>query len=196
MWMVVRTKPRAEKKVERLLNLLTMDGNDAAVLVADALIIKVKRKWSDRTKIVEVPSVSGYVFVRYATELNRADELKTLAKINYTPGVLRLLTLPGKSHLQPECIARISDRELQICHAAAQESGDSIAVSDDTAGQGDAPELTPGAEVRFRQGPLAALGATFTVEDISNDTPTLFINEGIFKNAHFNVSKEQIEIVK
>lgn len=198
MWMVVRTKPRAEKKVELLLNRLSLD-RDTKPLVANALLIKVKRKWSDRIKIVEIPSVSGYVFVRFDVEMPTADKSKLISKICFTPGVLRFVTLPGRSQFQLEGIATISDRELEICHAAAQESGGSIVVDAPTSVP-SAPEtsmpLTLGAEVRFRKGPLASLDARFIVEDINEDTPTLFINEGIFKNARFTVSKDLIELVK
>lgn len=198
MWMVVRTKPRAEKKVELLLNRISLDRT-AKPLVANALLLKVKRKWSDRTKIVEIPSVSGYVFVRFSMEMPDADKLRLISKICFTPGVLRFITLPGKSQFQPEGIATISDRELEICHAAAQESGEAIVVDENPSVPPAAEEPTPltlGTEVRFRQGPLAKLEAKFIVEDINDDTPTLFINEGIFKNARFTVPRDLLEIVK
>lgn len=198
MWMVVRTKPRAEKKVEQLLNHLSLDRVTTPI-VANALIIKVKRKWSDRTKIVEIPSVSGYVFVRFNMDMPYADQSKLITKVCFTPGVLRFITLPGRSQFNLEGIATISDRELEICHAAAQESGDSI-VADETpsvpTATAEPPYLAIGTEVRFRKGLLAELGAKFIVEDINDNTPTLFINEGIFKNARFTVSKDLLEIVK
>lgn len=198
MWMVVRTKPRAEKKVEQLLNSISL-GESTKPLVADALIIKVKHRWSDRTKIIEIPSVSGYVFVRFDQVMSRSDKTKIINKICFTPGVLRFVTLPGRNQFQLDDIMCVSDRELQICHAAAQESGGSIIVSDTSPAASSTAEesvqLVPGTKVRFRQGPLSALDTTFIIEDINDDTPTLFINEGIFKNARFTVSKSLLEIV-
>lgn len=55
-WYVLYTKPRHEKKVaERL--------TDAGFEVYCPLH-KVKRQWSDRTKVVEEPLFRGYVFIR------------------------------------------------------------------------------------------------------------------------------------
>lgn len=196
MWMVIRTKPRAEKKVEQLLNHLTLD-KAGKPLVADALTVKVKRKWSDRTKIVEVPAVSGYVFARFDMDLPLSDKINIISKIRFTPGVLRFLTLPGRSQFRIEDLAMISDRELSICYAAALSSGNSI-VANEAAPETSAEtkHFTPGTQVRFREGPLADLNATFLVENTDEDTPTLFINEGIFKNARFTVSNELLEVVK
>jgi transcription termination/antitermination protein NusG len=54
-WYAVYTAPRAEKKVsERFLQ----EGIEHYLPLQ-----KVKRKWSDRIKIVEVPVVNGYIFV-------------------------------------------------------------------------------------------------------------------------------------
>jgi len=55
-WYAVYTAPRAEKKVsERLLQ---------AEIEHYLPLQKVKRRWSDRVKEIEVPVVNGYIFVR------------------------------------------------------------------------------------------------------------------------------------
>ena len=55
-WYAVYTAPRAEKKVSER---FTLEGIEHYLPVQT-----VKRRWSDRIKEVEVPVVSGYIFVR------------------------------------------------------------------------------------------------------------------------------------
>lgn len=189
MWFVVRTKPRFEKKVESLLNALTLPTL-AHPLRADALVQTVQRKWSDRIKKVDIPAITGYLFVQMADGVGPAQCLQLLTKIHYTPGVLRMLTRPGKSSFDPDGLAVVSDRELDIFRAAALQSGQSIVPP-----ESDQPTITQGSLVRIISGPLSHLDATFIVDDIQNDNPTLLINEGLFQNARFTVSRDQLELV-
>ncbi len=55
-WLAVYTRPRWEKKVNRL---LTEKG-----LESYCPLNKVRRKWSDRMKVVEEPLFKSYVFVK------------------------------------------------------------------------------------------------------------------------------------
>lgn len=55
-WLAVYTRPRWEKKVNQL---LTEKG-----LESYCPLNKVRRKWSDRVKIVEEPLFKSYVFVK------------------------------------------------------------------------------------------------------------------------------------
>ena len=190
MWMIVRTKPRFEKKIIPLLNELSVDGTTCP-LVATALTVKVKRKWSDRIKEVEIPSVNGYIFVRYAEGIRKSAKIKALCKMHYVTGFLSMLTRPGCSSFDPQGLATISPLELEILQAAAQISKDSIIPA-----ESETPQIIVGATVRIADGPLAQLNATFKVDDIQKDVPTLYIDKGIFKNAHFKVSKELLEVVK
>lgn len=54
-WYAVYTAPRAEKKVSER---LTLAGIEHYLPLQ-----KVKRKWSDRVKEIEVPVINGYIFV-------------------------------------------------------------------------------------------------------------------------------------
>ena len=54
-WYAVYTAPRAEKKVSER---FTLEGIEHYLPIQT-----VKRRWSDRIKEVEVPVVSGYIFV-------------------------------------------------------------------------------------------------------------------------------------
>jgi len=73
-WLAIYTRPRWEKKVDLLLKEKGFESY--------CPLNKVRRKWSDRVKIVEEPLFKSYVFVR-VTENNRADIRKTNGAINF-----------------------------------------------------------------------------------------------------------------
>jgi transcription antitermination factor NusG len=73
-WFAIYTKPRWEKKVNRL---LTEKGIETY-----CPLNKVKRKWSDRMKTVEEPLFKSYVFVKVA-EQERTDVRMTEGVINF-----------------------------------------------------------------------------------------------------------------
>lgn len=213
-WMVVRVKPRFEKKAEALLDglILTDPAADAAnddvagtvsdtadrgplsfapVLTATALLFTVVRKWSDRKKKVEVPAVNGYIFAHFNEGTTKRQQLLALTKLHYTPGILRVITKPGHSSFDPEGVATVSDRDLHIFFAAAQQSGGSIQPAEE-----DPDAITKGKTVKFKEGLLAELGVEFKVDDMRKNQPSLYFNEGIFKNARIIVNKSQVEVVK
>ncbi len=88
-WHAIYVKSRTEKKVTRDL--------DARNIEAYIPLIKTMRQWSDRKKLVELPLLSGYVFVR--TDLQQND------KVAQTPGVVGFIKSEGK-------IAVIRDAEI------------------------------------------------------------------------------------
>ena len=75
MWNVIYVGSRKEKKVAQLLE---RDG-----VTYFLPLIKTKRQWSDRVKLVEVPLFNSYVFVQ--------SDLMTRDKILQTPGVVKFL---------------------------------------------------------------------------------------------------------
>ena len=80
-WYVVYVKSRAEKKV-----LQSLDGNNIEAWLP---LRGELRKWSDRKKLVEMPLLPGYVFVR----VNRKDYDRVLA----TDNVVCYITFGGKA---------------------------------------------------------------------------------------------------
>ena len=74
-WYAVQVRPNYEKITATLLR---YKGYEEFTPLQ-----KVKRRWSDRTKIVEMPLFPGYLFCRCTGE--------TCARIVVTPGVLRLV---------------------------------------------------------------------------------------------------------
>ncbi len=79
-WLAVYTRPRWEKKVNQL---LTDKGFESY-----CPLNKVRRKWSDRIKLVEEPLFKSYVFVKVA-EAERAE-------IRLTTGIVNFLYWNGK----------------------------------------------------------------------------------------------------
>jgi len=85
-WLALYSRPRWEKKVALL---LTEKG-----LESYCPVNKVRRKWSDRVKIVEEPLFKSYVFVRVN------DEDRTAVRM--TPGVINFVYWNGKPALIKE----------------------------------------------------------------------------------------------
>lgn len=73
-WLAIYTRPRWEKKVNQL---LTEKGFESY-----CPLNKVKRKWSDRIKIVEEPLFKSYVFVKVAED-DRSEVRMTSGAINF-----------------------------------------------------------------------------------------------------------------
>jgi transcription antitermination factor NusG len=73
-WLAIYTRPRWEKKVNQL---LTEKGVESYCPVN-----RVRRKWSDRVKVVEEPLFKSYVFVK-VTEDDRSRVRMTNGAINF-----------------------------------------------------------------------------------------------------------------
>jgi transcription antitermination factor NusG len=117
-WHVVYTKSRAEKKVALELE---YQGIDHYVPLHRKL-----RKWSDRKKWVEMPLISGYVFVHIGSR-----EYEAVLK---TPGVVAYVRFEGKPAIvadeQIDCLKRMlrqHEIEIQVSHELFNE-GDEIEV--------------------------------------------------------------------
>ncbi len=79
-WLAVYTRPRWEKKVNQL---LVAKGTESY-----CPLNKVRRKWSDRMKLVEEPLFKSYVFVK----VNEAER----TAVRMTPGVINFVYWNGK----------------------------------------------------------------------------------------------------
>lgn len=90
-WLAVYSRPRWEKKVNQL---LLEKG-----LESYCPLNKVRRKWSDRVKVVEEPLFKSYVFVKVS------DEDRTAVRM--TPGVINFVYWEGKPAL-------IKEKEINV----------------------------------------------------------------------------------
>jgi len=97
-WYAVYTRPRCEKKVNTILETKGIESY--------CPLTRTKKKWSDRTKIVEEPLFKSYVFVNI-----RPDEISS---VRMTEGVVNFVYWLG----QP---ARIRESEILTIRKFLQE---------------------------------------------------------------------------
>lgn len=89
-WFVVRTNPRAEKRVANRLTTLNITHY--------LPLYKTVKQWHDRKKRVEEPLIKGYIFVNLSE--------KTRHQVFDIPGIVRYLYVHGK-------IAEIKEIEIE-----------------------------------------------------------------------------------
>ena len=121
-WLAIYSRPRWEKKVNQL---LIEKG-----LESYCPLNKVRRKWSDRVKVVEEPLFKSYVFVKVS------DEDRT--EVRMTPGVVNFVYWDGKPAL-------IKEKEINAIKRFLNEY-ENVEVQ--------AMELRPEQRVKIITGPL------------------------------------------
>jgi len=155
-WYAVYTKPRWEKKVN---GLLIQKGIESY-----CPLNKVRRKWSDRIKLVEEPLFKSYVFVR------TTDEERT--NVRMVDGVVNFVYWNGKP-------AVIKDKEIQVIKQFLNEYENVEAVK---------IELKPDDHVRVIAGPM--MDREGKVLEIKNKTAKVQIDSlGYILIAHIDQSK-------
>lgn len=162
-WHAVYTNPRWEKKVAKKIA-------DKGLEVYCPLN-KVRRKWSDRYKVVEEPLFKSYVFVRI-----KEQEQSVIRLVN---GVVNFVFSEGKP-------AIVRDREIELIRKFLKEYQD-IRVSP--------VSLTKGAKVRVTSGVL--MDSEGIVVDVKNKTVAVLLETlGYELTAHFELSSlEPLNIV-
>lgn len=96
-WYALRTRARAEKRVDGLLREVGLEAYPA--------LVTVKRQWSDRVQPVGLPLFPGYVFARFALE----DIGVALAR----PGVVHVIRQRGVP-------APLRDEEMEAVRQLAE----------------------------------------------------------------------------
>jgi transcription antitermination factor NusG len=162
-WHAVYTNPRWEKKVAKKIA-------DKGLEVYCPLN-KVRRKWSDRYKVVEEPLFKSYVFVRI-----KEQEQSVIRLVN---GVVNFVFSEGKP-------AIVRDREIELIRKFLKEYQD-IRVSPVT--------LTKGAKVRVTSGVF--MDREGIVVDVKSKTVAVLLETlGYELTAHFELSSlEPLNIV-
>ncbi|ARS39577.1 antitermination protein NusG [Sphingobacteriaceae bacterium GW460-11-11-14-LB5] len=118
-WFVIYTRPRWEKKVDRLLQ---EQGFESFCPVRN-----VENQWADRKKIVSLPLFTGYVFVKI-------DEREGY-KIRYTLGVLNFINYMGKPAVvrdsEIEKLKHIMDtyNDVDVVSLTGVSKGDRVRIS-------------------------------------------------------------------
>lgn len=117
-WLVVYTRPRWEKKIERLLQIQGID--------AYCPLRKVISQWADRKKQVMLPLFNSYVFVR----INDRE----YHKVQQTLGVINFVYHMAKpAVIKDEWIEKIKEHtqncsDLEVLNLAAINAGDRVMV--------------------------------------------------------------------
>ena len=104
-WFVIYTKSRNEKKVAELLQ---KNGVESF-----CPLVKLKKNWSDRKKIVETPLFNSYVFVNVSE--------KDRNVVFNVPGVIRYLFWLKKP-------AIVKDSEIESLKAVLNDTMDSFSI--------------------------------------------------------------------
>lgn len=137
-WYALYTRSRHEKKVTLL---LTRAGLDCYLPLR-----RVKKKWSDRMKMVEEPLFKGYLFVHIEYRRDRIEVLRQL-------GSVHIVTFEGQpAVVEPHIIATLHQLEERAISMEAV----------------PALNFSPGDEVLIRQGPFKGIRAK--VERLKNTT--------------------------
>jgi transcriptional antiterminator RfaH len=113
-WMVIYTKPRAEKKVEQR---LLERGIEAYCPTYTTL-----KQWSDRKKKVELPLLPSYVFVK-TNELERMQILQD-------PGAMNFVFWQGKPAVVRTQEIEALQQEMQDFLVPEAEVGDYIVIEE------------------------------------------------------------------
>ncbi|HKM93036.1 MAG TPA: UpxY family transcription antiterminator [Prolixibacteraceae bacterium] len=120
-WHAVYTKSRAEKKVKVEFD---FQGIESYLPLQRKL-----RQWSDRKKWVEVPLISGYVFVK----VNRFEYEKVLQ----TAGVVSYVRFEGTAAIIP-------DQQIESIKLLLRDSNIEVSVSHKNIHKGDKIEVIGG----------------------------------------------------
>lgn len=115
-WIVVHTASRCEKKVRERL--------EAKNITCFLPIQTILRQWKYRKKKVQVPVISGMIFVK-TTPANYLDIL-------HTQGVVSFLKLRGENHP-----AIIPDKQMETFRFLVDSSEDTIEIINENLAVGD-----------------------------------------------------------
>ena len=143
-WYALYVSSRQEKKVQ---DALLQKGIEAYTPV-----VKTMRQWSDRKKMVELPLITGYVFVKHAD-----TEKEKVFTVN---GIVNYVTFEKKP-------AVVNEKELQVLKDIIS-FGYETSVTNYT-------NFTSGTDVKITQGDFKGLEGTIIKKD-KNDFFAVALN--------------------
>ena len=162
-WFAVYTKSRAEKKLHAE---LIKKGIETYLP-----LLKIKRQWCDRVKIVEEPLLPGYIFVRVSN--------KEYFEVIVTPGAIRYVCFEGKATPIPEC--QIEDLKVFL-----ECGGQDLEVTTERIRKGDI--------IRVVNGPLRNVSGE--VVEIRGKRRILLRFDSLGYNVHAEMGVNKVEVVK
>lgn len=126
------------------------------------------RKWSDRRKIVEVPVVPRFVFIR-------CEESDRVGILSGEPRIWRFLPFDGKA-------AVVRDGEMEAFRRMVEQGGKPVGFTD--------RPLAPGDRIRVASGPLTGLECELVSVDGNR---CLAVRLGLLGAATMDLDLETIE---
>ena len=143
-WYALYVSSRQEKKVQ--------EGLLSRGIEAYAPIVKTMRQWSDRKKMVELPLITGYVFVKHAT-----NEKEKVFTVN---GIVNYVTFE-------KIPAVVNEKEIQVLKDIISFGYETSVVN--------YTNFTKGTDVKITQGNFKGLMGTIIRKD-SNDFFAVALN--------------------
>lgn len=122
-WMVVYTRSNCEKKAHKTLN-------DQGI-TSFCPLIKTKRRWADRDKIIDVPLFNSYLFVKISSQEQ--------SRVQQVPGVVNFVQYCGKP-------VSIADDEINRIKTFVSSYSDLRAITNSNFAIGD--------KIKINEGPL------------------------------------------
>lgn len=127
-WYACRTRARAEKQVDRLLERVGVESY--------LPLVELERKWADRTKRVKFPLFSGYTFARFP--------LGRLLEVVRTPGLVMVVSENGA----PAPIREVEMESVRRFVMGVEGTGEAPVPED---------WWEPGTPILVRQGPFRGM---------------------------------------
>ena len=128
-WFALQVLPRHEKSVDK-----TLEYRGYKHFLPTC---RVRRRWSDRVRVVEEPLFPGYVFCRSQSNL--------MEIIRSSPGIIRIVAFGGRPHPVP-------DREIEALQQIVRGKREYSAV----------PYFRAGQKVQVISGPLTGISGIIT----------------------------------
>jgi transcription antitermination factor NusG len=145
-WIVVYTRSRFEKKIDRTLN-------DSGI-VSFCPVIKSMKKWADRNKMIETPLFPSYVFVK----VNASEQLK----VKQVPGVINFVSYCGRPVI-------LNDAEIERIQSIVNNYSEVELISIQNLNIGNKVKIKDGALFNYQGVVTQVMGKTvlMTIEQLN-----------------------------
>jgi transcription antitermination factor NusG len=157
-WCALQVAPRHEAKV---VSILATKGFERLLPT-----YKVRRNWSDRVKLLDLPLFPGYVFCRITRE--------SVGAVLQAPSITRIVSFGGR-------ICPIDDHEIAALQQIVESGVDALPT----------PYVRVGERVQIKRGPLAGISGTLT--SVMNHWRLIVSVELLVKSISVSVSADEID---
>ncbi len=159
-WLALQVIPRHEHNVDRILDIR---GHEHFLPLC-----KVRRKWSDRTKVSELPLFPGYVFCKIRKSL--------MEVVRSIPGTIRIVSFGGKPY-------PVADEDITALQHMVQSDREVAPV----------PYLHVGRKVKVVSGPLA--GITGIITQLRKRDRLIMSLDFIMKSISVEIDRSEVALL-